>query len=187
MTTTDSVFLKIARTLDPIAIWSGRIAAWLIIPMVLALSYEVASRYIFNAPTLWAYDMTFMLYGSFFMLGAAYTLQRKGHIRTDSLYAKWSIKTQGWVDAVCYIVMFIPFVAVFLWSGWGYFAKAFVTGERFVSSPWMPITWPFKAVMPLTGALLALQGISELCKSLHAGLTGEWADKEIPLEEKATA
>ena len=170
----DTSFARASRILDPIAIWSGRLVAWLIVPMVLALSYEVVARYLFNSPTLWAYDMTFMLYGSFFMLGAAFTLQRKGHIRTDSLYANWSPRRQGLVDAACYLLMFMPFVVVFLWFGWGYFTKAWITGERFVSSPWMPVTWPFKAVMPLTGLLLAIQGVSELCKSLHAALTGEW-------------
>ena len=65
--------------------WSGRIVAWLIVPMVLSLVWEVVARYFFNAPTVWAYDMTFMLYGTFFMLGSAYTLLRKGHIRTDSV------------------------------------------------------------------------------------------------------
>jgi TRAP-type mannitol/chloroaromatic compound transport system permease small subunit len=186
MNQSDSILLRIARALDPIAIWSGRIVAWFIVPMVLSLVYEVIARYVFNSPTLWAYDMTFMLYGSFFMLGAAYTLQRKGHIRTDSLYSGWSVKTQGWVDVACYLVMYIPFVLVFIWAGWGYFAKAFVTGEKFVSSPWMPVTWPFKMVLPLTGLLLTLQGISEFCKSLHAALTGHWAIQEIPLEERAT-
>ena len=185
MSERESPLIRIARALDPIAIWSGRLAAWLVVPMVLGLSYEVVARYVFNAPTLWAYDMTFMLYGSFFMLGAAYTLQRKGHIRTDSLYGNWSARTQGWIDVACYLLMFIPFVMVFLYTGWGYFWKAFSTGERFVSSPWMPITWPFKLVMPLTGLLLLIQGISEFLKSLHAALHGRWADAETAPTEMA--
>ena len=74
------------------------VVAWLIIPMVLALTFEVVSRYLFNAPTLWAYDMTFMLYGSFFMLGAAFTLQRRGHVRSDSCYADWSPRRQARVN-----------------------------------------------------------------------------------------
>ena len=86
MSEPDTVYLKWSRRLDPIAVASGQIVAWLIIPMVLALTFEVVSRYLFNAPTLWAYDMTFMMYGSYFMLGAAFTLQRKGHVRTDSFY-----------------------------------------------------------------------------------------------------
>lgn len=176
-------FLKVARALDPIAVWSGVAAAWLLLPMVLALSYEVGARYLFNAPTLWAYDMTFMLYGSFFMLGAAFTLQRKAHIRTDSFYAGWSPRRQAMTDAICYLVMFMPFVAVFLWTGWGYFLKSFMTGERFVSSPWMALAWPFKLVLPVTGALLAIQGISEFCKCLHAIKTGNWPDQPV-LEDK---
>ena len=171
--------LQISKKLDPIAIWSGRIVAWLIIPMVLALTYEVVARYIFNSPTLWAYDMTFMMYGSFFMLGTAFTLQRKGHIRTDSFYAHWSVRRQGWVDTACYLLMFMPLITVFLFSGWEYFLRSWTTGERFVSSPWMPVTWPFKAVMPLTGLLLGIQGISELCKSVYAIRTGQWPEGDV--------
>lgn len=174
-----------ARRLDQVAIWSGRIAAWLIVPMVLGLSYEVVARYAFNAPTVWAYDLTFMLYGAFFMLGAAYTLQRKGHIRTDTFYAHWTPRRQATVDLFGYVLMFFPFVAIFLWAGWGYFVKAWVTDERFVSSPWMAVTWPFKLVMPLTGALLAVQGLSEMCKSVHAIRTGRWPHE--PQEPHAEA
>ena len=179
----DTVYSRAARRLDPIAIWSGRLVAWLIVPMVLALAYEVVARYVFNAPTLWAYDMTFMMYGSFFMLGAAFTLQRRGHIRTDMFYANLSPRRQAAIDAVCYVLMFMPFVAVFLWFGWGYFLKAWVTGERFVSSPWMPVTWPFKFAMPLTGVLLAVQGVSELCKCLHTLKTGEWPRAQTETRE----
>src|SRR6476469_4951403 len=86
--------VRTIRSLDSISIVSGKAVAWLIIPMVGSLVYEVVARYLFNAPTEWAYDMTFMLYGTFFMLGAAYTLQKKGHIRTDSFYSAWSVKRQ---------------------------------------------------------------------------------------------
>lgn len=183
----ESALVRRARQLDQLAIWSGKLVAWLIVPMVLALTYEVVARYGFNSPTLWAYDMTFMLYGSFFMLGAAFTLQRKGHIRTDSWYGGWSVKTQAWVDILGYLLMFMPFVAVFIWTGWGYFWKSFVTNETFVSSPWQPVAWPFKLVLPVTGLLLAVQGVSELLKSVHAVRTGQWPDAPKPLEEQATA
>jgi TRAP-type mannitol/chloroaromatic compound transport system permease small subunit len=172
--------VAIADKLDQLAIWSGRLAAWLILPMVFSLCYEVIARYLFNAPTLWAYDMTFMLYGSFFMLGAAFTLQRKGHVRTDSFYADWSPKRQAWTDLICYLVMFFPFVSVFLFVGWGYFVKAFVTNETFVTSAWQPITWPFKMVMPLTGLLLFIQGISECLKCIHTLRFGQWPQRAAP-------
>ena len=78
--------------------------------------------------------------GSFFMLGAAFTLQRKGHVRTDSFYMAWPPRRQAKVDLACYLLMFLPFVSVFAFVGWGYFWKAFTTGETFVTSAWQPIT-----------------------------------------------
>ena len=180
--TADSVFARLAHRLDQVSIWSGRIAAWLLLPMVLSLCYEVVARYLFNAPTQWAYDMTFMLYGSFFMLGAAFTLQRKGHVRTDSFYSGWSARRQASVDLACYLLMFLPFVGVFVVIGWEYFLKAYVTNETFVSSSWQPITWPFKLSMPLAGLLLLIQGISECLKCIHTLREGSWPDAPVPVE-----
>ena len=142
--------------------------------LVLVVSLQVISRYLFDAPTEWAYDMTFMLYGTYFMLGAAYTLLRKGHIRTDSFYGSWSPRTQGWVDAACYLVFFFPAMAIFTDIGWGFFVKSWQQSERIVTSPWMPIVYPFKFVLPLSGMLLLAQGLSEFLKSVYAGLKGEW-------------
>ncbi len=176
----DSVWARTARRLDPIAIWSGRLACLMLIPLVLGLTWEVVARYAFNAPTQWAYDLTFMLYGTFFMLGGAFTLQRKGHVRTDMYYDRWSPRRQATIDIACYLVIFIPFVAVFVFTGWGYFWKAFMTNETFVSSAWQPITWPFKLAMPLAGVLLLIQAVSELCKCAHTLQFGEWPDERNP-------
>ncbi len=173
MATTRPGLLRVTHALDQISLWSGRIVAFLVLPMVAGLVYEVVARYVFRAPTAWAYDMTFMLFGTYFMLGSAYTLMRKGHIRTDTFYGSWSPRTQGAVDAVCYVIL-IPALAIFFWVGWQYFARSFAQGERIVTSPWMPIVYPFKFVIPLTAALLILQSISELLKSIWAVRTGEW-------------
>jgi TRAP-type mannitol/chloroaromatic compound transport system permease small subunit len=178
--------LRIAAALDQLARRSGQLVAWLIAPMVLSLCWEVVARYVFNAPTQWAYDMTFMLYGSFFMLGAAFTLQRKGHVRTDTLYAGWSPRRQALVDLLGHLLMLLPFAGVFVFVGWGYFVKAYVTNETFVSSAWQPITWPFKLAMPVTGVLLLLQGASECLKCIHTLRSGQWADRGEALPEHTT-
>jgi TRAP-type mannitol/chloroaromatic compound transport system permease small subunit len=162
------------KRFDAIGIWSGKAVAWLILPMVLGLSYEVIMRYMFNAPTAWAYDLTFILYGTLFMTAAAFTLQRKGHIRTDMFYGNWSVRTQGTVDTVCYVLFFFPGLLAFFYVGWEFFEKSWEQGERIVTSTWMPIIWPFKFVLPLSTFLLLVQGIAELMRSVHAARKGEW-------------
>ena len=176
----DSSWARTARRLDPIAVWSGRLTCFMLIPLVLGLTWEVVARYVFNAPTQWAYDMTFMLYGTFFMLGAAFTLQRKGHVRTDMYYERWSPRRQACIDLVCYLLLFLPVIWVFTYTGWGYFWKSFVSNETFVTSAWQPIAWPFKMALPLTGVLLAIQGLSEVFKCVHTLQYGHWPDERNP-------
>lgn len=161
-------------SLDQVSIWSGKAFAWLIIPMMICLVYEVFARYLFNAPTLWAYDMTYMLYGSHFMLGAAFTLAMQGHIRTDFFYRLWPVRWQATVDSILYIFFFFPALALWFWAGYDYAAVSWERGEVAISSPWKPPLYPFKAVIPLTTALLMLQGIAELAKCLYAVRHGEW-------------
>ena len=164
--------LKMIAAIDLVSIWTGRAAAVLIFPMIFSSVWEVVARYFFNAPTIWANDMSTMLYGALFMVGSAYALQRQQHIRTDWLYDKWTTRTKGIVDSTCYIMLYFPGLMIFLWVGWKYALRSTMLQERIISSPWMPWIWPLKLCIPLATLLLLIQGISELIKSLYAVKTG---------------
>jgi len=170
---------KAIRIIDGISILSGKAVGWMILPMVFSLVYEVFARYLFNAPTIWASDISQILYGMFFMLGSAYALQRQQHIRTDFLYGKWSVRTRGLVDAALYIIFYFPALVVFLWFGIEYAHRSILFNERIVTSAWMPIIWPLKLAIPVSTLLLLVQGVSELAKSLHAAATGVSLFEEV--------
>jgi len=160
------------RAMDRFAEGCGRLFCWLILPLVAGIVYEVLARYFFHAPTIWAYDVAYMLYGSHFMLGAAYTLYRGGHIRTDLFYQRWSARTRGLVDASLYLFFFFPGMAFFLWMGLQEALHSWDIREVSDASPWRPILYPFKSVIPVAALLLIVQGISEFLKSGYAALTG---------------
>ena len=162
----------IVRIIDGFAEWSGRIFCLMSIPLVAALTYEVFARYVFNRPTIWAYDVTYMLYGSLFMLGAAYTLYKGGHIRTDIFYQSWSVRTRGTVDAILYLFLFFPGVALFFWMGLQEALHSWDIREMSDASPWRPPIYPFKAVIPISLALLMIQGVSEFLKAAYAARHG---------------
>ena len=165
--------LKIIRWIDPIAVWSGKLLGWLIIPLMLGLTYEVIARYVFNAPTVWAFDVSYMLNGGLCMLGAGYTLYKKGHIRTDMLYEHWSTRRKGWVDAISYLFLFFPGMFFFFVAGLDSAIHSWTILETSDASPWRPALYPFKTVVPISALLLLTQGVSEFLKSLHAALRGE--------------
>lgn len=153
---------------------SGKVFCWLILPLIFSLTYEVILRYLFDSPTIWAYDLSYMLYGAHFMLGATYALYTKGHIRTDMLYEKWSVKTQGRVDTIMYILLFFPGIYLFSQSSLFEALQSVAIRETSDLTPWRPIIYPFKLVIPLSGILLLIQGISELLKSYYAARNGRW-------------
>jgi TRAP-type mannitol/chloroaromatic compound transport system permease small subunit len=170
--------VKTVRVIDRFTDTTGTWVAWLNVPLVLIVSYEVIARYAFNAPTIWSFDMTYMLYGTIFMLGSAYALHKGAHIRTDFFFERWSVKTKGIIDSVAYLVFFFPSFVLFLFVSGNEAWYAFGIGETSEQTPWRPILWPFKAVVPLTCVLLLVQGISETIKSVYAARTG------IELEHK---
>jgi TRAP-type mannitol/chloroaromatic compound transport system permease small subunit len=167
--------LKIIRIIDTyVGEWSGRIFMLLIFPLVVGLTYEVIARYVFNAPTIWAYELSYMLYGSHFMLGATYCLLKKGHIRTDLLYELFPVKWQGRVDAFLYLFFFFPGMIYFFAAGWVEALHSWSILECSEQTPWQPPLYLFKTVVPLSAILLMIQGVSELLKSAYAGLRGRW-------------
>jgi len=170
--------IRLVNTIDRFTDTTGVWVAWLNIPLVAAVAYEVIARYAFNAPTIWSFDVTYMLYGAIFMLGAAYALHKGAHIRTDFFFESWSIKTKGTIDSVAYIVFFFPSLIVFFFIGWSEGWYSFQIHETSEQTPWRPILWPFKMVVPLAILLLLIQGVSELIKSLYAARFG------IELEHK---
>jgi TRAP-type mannitol/chloroaromatic compound transport system permease small subunit len=167
-----TALLKTVKVLDTFSDWSGKLIAWLIIPLVLSGTYEVIARYGFDSPTTWAYDTSYMLYGTLFMLGAGYTLLKGAHIRTDFFYEHWSTRTKGLVDAFCYLFLFFPGMFFFLLAGWDAAAHSWSIRETSEASAWRPYIYPFKTVMPVTAVLVLIQGVSEFLKAAWAAKTG---------------
>src|SRR4029453_8872428 len=90
---------RLVAAIDAVSTVTGWLAGWLIVPMTVGVVYEGVARYAFHAPTKWSYEVTYMTYGAQFMLAAAYTLLKGGHIRTDVLYELWSARTRATVAA----------------------------------------------------------------------------------------
>lgn len=170
----DQALKRIVKVLDSFSLWTGRVVGWLVVPLMGVLVYEVVSRKFFFRPTAWAADTSYMLDGALFMLGAAYALSRDAHIRTDFFYRDWSPRVQGTVDASLYLLLFFPGIGFFLSAGWDFAYASWTQGERAVTSAWRAPIYLLKMVIPVTGGLLLLQGISEFLKSLHAAWRGRW-------------
>lgn len=153
--------------------WSGKIFMWLGLLLVLELTYDTVARYAFHAPTVWSFDISYMLYGSLFMLGAAYTLLVEEHIRIEVFYKDRSPKGQAIIDLIGYLVFFFPAIGALLYFGTGYALNSWEVWEHAKVSMWAPPIYPFKTVIPIATALLFIQGLGKFIRCLVLISKGE--------------
>ena len=96
------LFYAVIRALDRFSDVTGKLISLSMLWLVASISYECFSRYLFNAPTVWVLESSYMTNGAAFMLGCAYTLYKGAHVRTDMLWEKYSERKKGWIDLVSY-------------------------------------------------------------------------------------
>ncbi|WP_137926004.1 TRAP transporter small permease subunit [Cupriavidus sp. 2SB] len=174
---------KLLLGIDRISTFVGQAGAWLIIALTLMISYEVFSRYALDAPHAWVFDASNMLYGALFMLGGAYTLAKRGHVRGDILYGFLAPRAQATIDLVLYLVFFFPGVIALAWAGVDFFEVSLAQNEHSSIAADGPPIYPFKAVIPVAGALLLLQGVAETARCVLCLMQGHWPTREDDVEE----
>jgi TRAP-type mannitol/chloroaromatic compound transport system permease small subunit len=168
---------------DSVSAWFGKAFAWTILLMAFGVGYEVVVRYVFNAPTSWAFDLSYIMYGTLFMMGGAYTLSRDGHVRGDFLYRLWKPRTQAKVELVLYFLFFFPGILALVITGSKYAARSWGFMEVSVTSPAGIPVFQFKSIIVLAGALLFIQGIAQVFRCILCIRTGEWLAHDEDIEE----
>lgn len=156
---------KIIHFFDTINEYAGRATSLIVFILLAVVLYEVTARKIFNAPTIWAFDLSYMLYAAMFMLGGAFTLKYRQHVAIDVITSILPRKTQAIIGLVGYLVFFFPFVIIFIYVT-GKFALQSWSNLETSQSPWGQPLYHFKTLMPFGFFLLLLQGISEFIKDI---------------------
>jgi TRAP-type mannitol/chloroaromatic compound transport system permease small subunit len=156
--------IRLARLLDAVSGTSGAIAAWLVVPLIVASCYEVFSRYVLGQPTLWAFEVGYMVMGTHFLIGLAYTLREGEHVRVDFFYAHVSAKKRALIDAFTYAALVLPLAGWLSLALWQKVLSAYASHERSGMSAFNPVIWPFRLVMCTAFALLFLQALAELLR-----------------------
>ena len=173
-------FIKFA---DNLSTSMGKAFSWCIVILMGGTCYEVFMAYVLNAPTLWNFDFSLQMYGAIFMMAGAYTLSTEAHVRGDVIYRLFKPRTQGWIDLILYFIFFFPGVLALAFYGWDYAAMAWKIKETSWNSPAQIQIYMAKSLIPLSGILLTIQGISEVFRSIICIQTGQWPARMVVAEE----
>lgn len=178
---------RLLSFIDSLNAWVGKSFGWLILVLTLGISYEVFMRKLVNAPTTWAFDVSYITYGALFLMAGPYTLSRNGHVRADVLYRLWPQRIQAALDLFLYTVFYVPAVLALIYAGWTFAAMSVRFQEVSIFSPANIPVFPLKALIPVAGALLLLQGFSEVVRCIVCLRRGQWPPRLQDVEELESA
>lgn len=177
---------RILHFIDSLSAWTGRAFAWCIVVLTFSICYEVFVRYALNAPTVWAFDMSVQMYGALFMMSGAYALSQDAHVRGDVIYRLMPLKIQAGMDLFLYILFLLPGAMALLYYGYGFASDSWFYKEVSWSSPARIQIYFFKSLIPVSGALLLLQGFAESVRCVQCIRTGEWPARLQDVQETET-
>lgn len=157
------IMLYLSRLIDMINGAIGRSVSWLLLVAVIISAGNAVVRKVFDISSNAWLELQWYLFGTVFMLAAAYTLLKNEHIRIDILSASWSKRTRDWIDLVLHIIFLVPFAVLMAYLAWPWFWSSYRIGEMSSSAGGL-IVWPAKAAVLVGFILLSAQAVSEIIK-----------------------
>lgn len=174
---------KFLLGVDRLSTLVGQAFAWLIVALTALITWEVLSRKLLSTSHPWAFDVQIMMYGVLFMMAGAYTLAKNGHVRGDVLYGFFPPRLQATIDLVLYVFFFLPGVAALVYAGYIYAAESWVIREHSTITVDGPPLYPFKAFIPIAGALMLMQGLVEIVRCIVCLRHGQWPKRQEDVQE----
>jgi len=168
-----AVLERILNGIDFICVWAGKLAAFLVLLLMAAVVYEVISRYVFDAPTMWSFEIQRMVGGTIFVMGFAWVLIMKAHVRVDLFYQRFSPRGQAILDAVLTLLLVFPLWIVVMPRMIEWVQISWAIQERSSDSAWRNIIYPFKTVAPIGISLLLLALVTTFIRDIRTIFRGK--------------
>lgn len=162
------------RAVDAMSQFVGVFVAYWTVIAVIVYFYEVVARYFLRAPTNWAHESMFLMFGMQYVLAGAYAFLHDAHVRVDLFYAKAGPRGKAGIDIVTHF-FFLIFVLAFIWTAWTFFSASMNQNRWFWASgyadetsftEWAVAYWPVKFTLVIGGVMLLLQGLARLVKDV---------------------
>jgi len=163
---------KVFKIVDTISEGSGSVARWFGLLLILVVVYDVGARYIFNAPTIWGYEIAMALGMSLYCWGYAYTESKHGHVRVDVFYIHMSPRGKAIIDTVGGLFFFLPVIGLVAFAAWNKMMWSWGVMEKSVEGYWYPPWYPLRTMIFLGFALLLMQGLTNLSRNVYHAIKG---------------
>jgi C4-dicarboxylate transporter, DctQ subunit len=160
---------RLSRFWDTLLKTTIYVSGGMIVVLMIMVSFSVIMRYFLKTPTGWVPDFAGYIQYALVLVGAAWVLKIKRHVRIDVLVARYSRRTQTIIEIVTMCMAFIAYV-IFFYVGLKATITAFANGDILYKEVKMPLG-PLYAFIPFGLGLLCTQMFIDIyarCRSLRA-------------------
>lgn len=144
---------------------SGRVVAFGVLLIAFFTMYEVISRFVFNNPTIWAHEMSTLVFSAYAILAGGYVLHHELHVRVDIWFARLSPRRKAMVDLATSIFPLI-FLVPLAWFSIPWAWHAVATLER-AETNWAPPIYPTKVIIAIGAFWFLTRFIVKFIRDLH--------------------
>lgn len=153
---------RVLHFIDLLSEWIGKASAFLVLALSFVIGYEVVARYLFNRPTIWAHELSAMVFGAYIVLGGAYLLSAGRHVNMDLIYGFLSPRKKALIDIITFW-FFAIFCVALVWKGGDTAWHSIIVREQ-ARTTWSPPLYPIRLVLPIGAFLLLLQGVAKFIR-----------------------
>lgn len=158
--------------IDKASIWAGKAVAWLLVALIVALTYDTFMRYAFSKPSVWSFDVSYMLGGTIMLMGMAWVTTRREQVRVDVIYAKFSARVKLAIDMVLNTILCLPLFAMILDRAIPRTIFSFTNHEFSEVGFWRPLLWPYRSMLLIALVLWLLATIVWIVRDAYKLKTG---------------
>jgi TRAP-type mannitol/chloroaromatic compound transport system permease small subunit len=162
-----AVMQRMIQRLESITELSGKLAAWAVLGLIALVLYDTLARYLFSSGSIALQELEWHIHDVLFLLGISYALKYNAHVRVDLFYEKYSDKLKAWINIIGVVLLIIPFSVFIFYTGMEFARDAYSYGEMSPNPGGLGYRFVIKSVISIAFALVILQAVSELLKSIQ--------------------
>lgn len=187
--------LTISKKLDSVTVGLGKLAGWLIIPIIALIMFDVVTRKIGflrvgMSELSWYYliapikiqDMQWHLHGALLLMSFGFGYVMNAHVRVDIFRERLSALSQAKMELTGLLVMALPYIAILLYNSFIFVYISYAQNEGSESLTGIPMRYIIKS-FTIFGFTLALFAVLSTIFKLLAYVFGDQEARDAAVDE----
>lgn len=176
--------LIVSNKLESFLEFIGKIGAWLAIPLIGIIIFDIISRRFFVLGSIKLQEMEWHLHAALFLLALGYAYLKNSHVRIEVIRESFGTKLKSILEILGVLIFVLPYTGLIIYFGLDFVSRSYQINEVSAALTGLSHRWIIKSFIPLGMGFLWLAGISVLLRNIVYLIAINRRDKELEKHAK---